>query len=58
MNICDEYFFRLQIFSVETIIIVGVHYFLILADEVSVSQHMHVILSEDLNRWKNKVRLV
>jgi len=43
---------------VETIIIVGVHYFLILVDEVGISQHMHVILSEDLDRWKNKLRLV
>jgi len=43
---------------VETIIIVGVHYFLILSDEVGIIQHMHVLLSEDLNRWKNKVRLV
>ena len=50
--------FHLQIFSVETIIIVGVHYFLILVDEVGISQHMHVILSEDLDRWKNKLRLV
>jgi len=51
-------FFIFKFFSVETIIIVGVHYLLILADEVSINQHMHVILSEDLNSWKNKVRLV
>jgi len=43
---------------VETIIIVGVHYLLMLADEVGINQHMHVFLSEDLNGWKNKVRLV
>ena len=51
-------FFIFKFFSVETIIIVGVHYLLILADEVSINQHMHVILSEDLNSWKNKARLV
>jgi hypothetical protein len=51
-------FFIFKFFSVETIIIVGVHYFLILADDVGISQHMHVILSEVLNRWKNKLRLV